>query len=68
MNPLATILRIRGVHHVTVNADHRATVITERPDDWLRVSAALTAAGIAHVQCSGTVIAITEPVVLEDEL
>jgi len=63
---IPAILRIRGVQHVTINADHHATVVTERPDDWQRVSAALTAAGIAHTQRTGTRIDITEPVVLED--
>lgn len=65
---IPAMLRIRGVQLVQIDADHHATVVTERPDDWLRVSAALTAAGIAHTQRTGTVIAITEPVVLEDEL
>jgi len=65
---IPALLRIRGVQLVQSGADHHATVVTEQPDDWQRVSAALTAAGIAHTQRTGTRIDITHPVVLEDEL
>lgn len=70
MTTLTRVLAIAGCAGcaVTIGPDHIASIVTIDHNAWHRISADLTAEGIAHVQRSGVRIDITEPVVHEEDL